>query len=230
MPYKKPYRKKPIRRKRVYRKKNMTNRLTLARPKVYPFSRNAEHLLALDNVSGGWISTLDGAVVKTFNFTLAQLGTKYTDFTNLFSQYKLNMAIVKFYPSSSQVVISTGPSGTQNMIITIWPNTHGVPIDATFTHAQLLEIQRKKTFMFPLNRPTSVKMYLKQLSNTYVGTSGAYVDYTTTRPRYLSTGEINTPHYGMNVHIRKMDGTTFGTNAPRLLIREKVYLTCKQVS
>ena len=225
MPYKKPYRKKPYRKKRFV----STNKMTLQRPKVYAFSRSAEHLLALDSVSSGWIDTLDNSLVKTFNFTLGQLGSYYTDFTNLFSQYKLNMAIIKFYPSSSQVVVSTGPAGTQNMIITIWPNTHGRPIDATFTNAMLLDIQRKRSFMFPLNKPTSVKMYLRQLSNTYVGATGGYVDYTTHRPRYLSTEEINTPHYGMNVHIRKMDGTTFGSNAPRLLIREKVYLTCKQV-
>lgn len=201
--------------------------MRVPKPRVMAFGRSTEYLLPLESPSNGWIQTTDDALVKTFDFNLAELPNE-TDFTNLFSQYKLNMAILKIYPSASQVVVSTGAAGTQNMIITVWANTHGVPLTSVFQNSDLLEIQRKKAWMFPLNKPTTIKMPLRQLSNTYAGSLNT--DYATIKPRYISTGETTTPHYGMNVHIRKMDGTAFGSNSARLLIRQKIYLTCKQVS
>jgi len=70
-------------------------------------------------------------------------------------------------------------------------------------------------------------MRLKQLNSIYQ--SPLNTDYTVVRPRYISTTEVATPHYGMNVHIAKVDGSTFTTNSARLKIFEKIYLTCKQV-
>lgn len=228
MPPKTTYRKKKrTYKKRVYRKSKTSMPLKVAQPKNYLFARSKENLLNLTSPDAGWITTLDNSLVKTFDFNLFSLPNP-SDFTNLFGQYKLNMAIVKIFPSASQVLISTGPAGTQNMIITIWKNTHGVPLDATFSNAKLLEIQKKRQFMFPLNKPTTIKMYLKQLSHIYAG-STAFPDYGTVKPRYISTTEPNTPHYGMNVHIRKLDATAFGSNAPTLLVREKIYLTTRQV-
>lgn len=224
-PYRKTYRKKTYRKKKTY-PKSTGKTLSIPKPKVYPFSRTKEYVLELENPANGWIETNDNALVKTFDFNLAEL-ENYTEFTSLFSQYKLNMVMLKIFPSGSTLG-SFPQSSTQNMIITVWPNTHGTPLTVLFTNNQLLEIQRKRTFMFPLNRPTQLKMYLKQLSNTYAGTINN--DYATVKPRYISTGEASTPHYGMNVHIRRLDGTAFGVNSLRLLFREKIYLTCKQVS
>lgn len=225
MPYRKTYKKKRTIKRKVYPKKTGRT-LRVPKPRVVPFSRSKEYLLEMENPANGWIETTDNALVKTFDFNLAEL-PNYTDFVNLFSQYKLNMVILKIFPSGSMLG-SFPQSSTQNMIITVWPNTHGNPLTTLFTNDKLLEIQRKKTFMFPQNKPTSLKMYLRQISNTYAGTINT--DYATVKPRYISTTEASTPHYGMNVHIRRMDGTAFGVNSLRLLFREKIYLTCKQVS
>lgn len=226
MPIKRNYRKKrPYRKKRVYRKKNAISR-PIPRPKVYGFSRSRENLLALESPSDGWITTLDDAVVKTFAYDLAMLPA-YTEFTNLFEQYKLNMVILKFYPSYSQVVSTTAPVASTNVVITVWPNTHGQPLTAAFDDTALLQVQRKRQWMFPLNRPTQLKMFLKQLSANYGGALNT--DYTTMKPRYVSTLETGMPHYGLNVHIKKVDGSAFASNSARLLIQEKIYLTCKQV-
>lgn len=226
MPPKKYQRKRYNRKRKTYPKKTTAFSMRVPKPRAFPFQRSQEHLLELETPSNGWIQTFDNSLVKTFNFTLAAL-PNYSEFQNLFSQYKLNMAILKIFPSASQVIVSTGAAATQNMIITVWQNSHGIPLNATFTNSALLEITKKKQWMFPLNRPTSIKMYLKQLSNMYAGTVNT--DYATVKPRYISTTEATIPHYGMNVHIRKMDGTAFGNISPRLLIREKIYLTTKQV-
>ena len=134
---------------------------------------------------------------------------------------------MKFYPSYSQVVSSTAAVASVNYVITVWPNTNGQSLTAAFDQDALNQIQRKKQWMFPLNKPTTVSMYLKQLNNVFGGTINT--DYTVKKPQYISTLEPGTPHYGMNIHIRKVDGTAFGSNSARLLIKEKIYLTANQV-
>lgn len=225
-----PYKRKTNKRKRTYRKKNpMSTKLSVPRPKVYPFSRSREQLLALEDPDAGatgWISTFDDAVVKTFTFSLSELPNS-SEFINLFKQYKLNAAALKFYPSYSQVVSTDAAVVSNNMLITVWANTNGTPLTAAFTKAELNEIQRKRQWMFPLNKPTTIMMKLKQLGQIYQSTINT--DYTVNTPKYLSTTESTTPHYGLNVHICKVDGSTFSSNSARLKIFEKIYLTCKQV-
>ena len=201
----------------------------LPKPKIYSFTRAREQLLALEDPDAGatgWLSTFDDAVVKTFTSSLSEL-PNFTEFTGLFSQYKLNGLTLKMFPSYSQVVSTDAAVASNNIIITVWPNTTGTPLTAAFTKAELNEIQRKRQWMFPLNRPTSIYMPLKQLNSIYNSTINT--DYTVVKPRYISTTETTTPHYGMNVHIAKVDGSTFSTNSARLKIFEKIYLTCKQV-
>lgn len=227
MPFKRNYKKRrPARKKRVYR----VRKSVIPRPKVYPFHRTREELLALENPSAGatgWVQTTDDCVVKTFAWNLSEL-PNYTEFTGLYEQYKINMAILQIFPTYSSVVSTDAAIVSNNMIITIWPNVHGQPLTAAFARADLHQIQRKRQFMLPTNRPTKVKMFLRQLSNTYGG-SAINTDFATVKPRYINTLEPLCPHYGMNVHISRVDRGTFTTNSARLLIKERVYLTCKQV-
>ena len=220
---------RPVRRRRkTYTQPKINRRVPV--PKVYPFVRSREQLLALEDPdvgATGWITTFDDAVVKTFTFGLSEL-PDFGEFTSLFSQYKLNACVLKMYPSYSQVVMSgTTTPYSNNIIITVWPNTDGTALTAAFTKAELNQIQRKSQWMFPLNRPTTIKMPLRQLSTTY--NTAINSDYAVVKPRYISTSETTTTHTGFNVHIAKVDGSTFSSNSPRLKIMEKIYLTCKQV-
>lgn len=232
IPYRKP-RKNMRRRRRVPRRKRVStaprmNRV-VAPMKVYPFSRQREQLLALEDPDAGatgWISTFDDSVVKTFTWSLNEL-PNYGEFTALFRQYKLNMGLIKIFPSYSQVVSATGSVASNNIIVTIWANNDGQPLTAAFTKAELAQIQSKNQFMFPMNRPTTIRMPLKQLDQVYNSTVNT--DYTVAKPKYISTAETSTPHYGMNVHICRVDGSTFGSDSARLKIMEKIYLTCRQV-
>lgn len=215
------------RRRKTYTQPKMNR--NVPRPKVYPFKRQRDQLLALEDPSvgaTGWVTTVDDAVLKTFTWNLAEL-SDFDEFTSLFAQYKLNAAVVKFFPSYSQVTSSGTSVVSNNMIITVWPNTDGRALSSTFTKDELNQIQKKSQWMFPLSKPTSIKMNLKQLTQLY--SSLANTDYAVTRPRYIGTSETSTPHYGMNVHIQKVDGSTFGSDSARLKIQETVYLTCKQV-
>ena len=219
------------RKKKTYNKKKVMPSMNsrVPRPKVYSFCRSREQLLALEDPDAGatgWISTFDDAVVKTFTFGLSEL-PNFNEFTSLFREYKLNAAAIKFYPSYSQVVSTDAAVVSNNIIITVWPNTTGTVLTAAFTKAELNEIQRKRQWMFPLNRPTTRYMPLRQLNTVY--NSAINNDYTTVKPRYIATSETTTPHYGINVHIAKVDGSTFSSNSTRLKIFEKIYLTCRQV-
>lgn len=227
MPMKK-YNNKKKNGKRYYKKNALVNNRKLVRPKTYGFSRTREHLLALESPTDSWITTLDGSVVKTLAFSLSELNS-YAEFTNLFDMYKLNMAIIKMYPSYSQVVSTTASVASTNYVITVWPNTSGTALTAAFDQNALNQIQRKSQWMFPLNKPTQIKCYLKQLNQVYATTAGLGTDYTVVKPKYISTAEPHTPHYGLNIHIRKVDGSSFGSDSARLLIKEKIYLTTRQV-
>lgn len=222
--------KKNYRKKRTYNKKTAPHmNKKIPRPKVYAFHRQREQLLALEDPDAGatgWISTFDDAVCKTFVFALNEL-PNYNEFTGLFQQYKLNACALKMYPSYSSVVSTDAAVVSNNILITVWANTTGTPLTAAFTKAELNQIQKKRQWMFPLNRPTTVTMPLKQLNQVYHSTINT--DYTVMKPRYLSTTETSTPHYGVNVHIAKVDGSTFSSNSARIKIFEKIYLTCKQV-
>ena len=214
------------RQRRTYGGRGMGRKM---RPRVYSYFRLKENLLAFEAPDDGWVeSIVDNSIMKTFTFSLGELPNN-SEFTNLYRQYKLNHAVIKMFPSYSSIVSTTGPVVANNIIITVWPNTDGKALDASFSSAKLLEKQAKKQWMFPQNKPTSISMPLFQLGNTYGGSITNPVDYAVRKPRYISTEEVNTPHYGFNVHIRKVDGSAFGTNSPRLLIKEKIYFTTKQV-
>lgn len=72
-------------------------------------------------------------------------------------------------------------------------------------------------------------MPLKQLNNLYSTASGLGSDYSTVKPRYISTTETTTPHYGLNIHIRKIDGTPYVAGGNDMLVKEELLLTCRQV-
>lgn len=225
--------KMPVRRRRYNRRRYMNSRkkTTIPKTKVFGFNRTREDLLSLESPSpgSGWLTTLDGQCVRTFSWSLANL-PNYTEFSNLFNMYKLNQAIVSFFPTYSEInrnAETTSAITQSNIIISVWRNTTGTPIGATFTRAQLNEIAQKKQWMFPSNKKTTIKMPLTQLSQVYASTINT--DYAKIRPKYISTGEPSTSHYGFNVAITRVDNQPFGSSSLQLLTKEKIYLTCKQV-
>ena len=231
----KSHRRKPTRRPRRRRTGTVQRPVGLAtrmpRARAYHFNRSRDELLALENPdatgASDWIQTVDDCLLKTYVFSLDSL-PNVTEFTSLFQQYKLNMAILKMFPSYSQIVSTDAPVVSNNIIVTIWPNTTGTSVTAAFTRADLDQIQAKRQWMLPTNKVTTIKMPLNQLDGRYGG--GVNVtDYMVMKPQYVSTTEASTPHYGFNIHITKVDKSAFTSNSPRFLMKEKIYLSAKQV-
>lgn len=225
----------PVTRKKMYKKKRTTKKRgrNVPRPLVYPFRRVDQYNLDMGSPSEGWITTVDNCIVKTISFTLNQL-TNYTEFVNLFESYKLNYGVIKIYPTTTgnDVLVSSGGTNQVNNLISVWANTHGQSLDATFTIDDLNQIQKKKQWLMPSRNPTVIKMPLKQLSLRYGPTTipPSTVDYASQKPRYISTSEPSTLHYGVNIHIQNTTGNGFLSSYNNfLLIQQQVLLTCKQV-
>lgn len=215
-------------RPRTGRRPRMARARLVTAPKVFPFKRQMEEYVDFSSPPTDWVTTLDNQIVRTFTYNLNDL-PNHSEFVNLFAQYKLNYAVVEMFPNVSQMTsgyVAVGGAAS-NYIVTVWRNTHGVPLNAAFTRDELLEIQAKKTFMMPTGKPTRFKMPLKQLATVYASTLNS--DYATIRPRYINTTEDTTQHYGINVAISRVDGSAFNSNAPNCLVRSTILLTCKQV-
>lgn len=224
------FKRKNFRRKGNYKKKGYSKPKSslITMPKVYPFRRQWEEFVDFSSTTGDWITTLDNQIVRSFSFNLNQL-PNHSEFVNLFAQYKLNYAMVELFPNVSMMTagyVSTGGAAS-NYLVTVWRNTHGVPLNAAFTRDELLEVQNKKTFMMPTSKPTRFRMPLKQLATVYASTLNN--DYATIRPRYINTQEDTTQHYGLNIAITRVDGSAFTSDAPNCLVRSTLLLTCKQV-
>ena len=227
-----PYRKRPMRRRRPYRKRGATtrrptnfNNKNMLTPNVYPICRQFENLVVLENPpsGGNFIAAADNMVVGHVECNLGEL-PGYTELTSLFAQYKLNAVTLTCTPTYQQDV---DPTSTETVICDIWRSNHGDTPTAAFQISDLLQIQKRQTFIMPQRKSFKRSMMLNQLSNTYAGTTNN--DYTIQKPRYLSTSEGTTPHYGINFCFRRPDGAAFTTMSPRLLMNYNVKSTFKQI-
>ena len=177
-------------------------------------------------------STTNGpnAMINQFQVTLADL-VSTSDFTNLFSMYKINAVQTKFYFGDT-VSSATGSAteGSRQLMMYILPWRTG---DAeTVTEDFCLATQKKQTRLClnSVGKPVSVYMKMKQLNRVFVSDA----TYTTTvqQPKWLSTAVSDVPHYGLNFRIQRCDGQDFtnsGSTYQRCRIEHTVYFSCKQV-
>jgi hypothetical protein len=110
----------------------------------------------------------------------------------------------------------------------MWRAKSGIGLDSTFTQSDLLQIQNKKTFMTNQNKPIKFKMYLNQLSERW-DADASLDSLSVVKPKYISTTRDTVTHYGLNMHVQKVDGTIFQELDVKFRVRYTVYLTCKQV-
>lgn len=233
MPYaRRNYRRRNMRRniRRRYRRgrpttrrpTNFNNRNQL-RPSVYPFTRQFEQMLVLESPSGNFGDAQDNLVVGTMQVALSNL-PNYTEFTTLFQAYKINALTITVTPSYQ---VDADPTTGENIICDIWSNPYGVGPGTLFSLSDLLQIQKRQSFIMPTKTRFTRSMKLSQLSEVYGSTTNT--DYTRTKPKYIATSEPHTPHFGLSFCFRRPDGAAMTNMSPRLLINATAKLTCKQV-
>lgn len=257
MPIKYKRKKKAPARKRNFRKRYTKARIgRMPTQKIVHFKRDFE-LPAIDLSESttwptGWYRGSDNQIVATMVFALTNL-PGYGEFKNLFEKYKLNHVVMKMYSTTSQIItldVNDLNPQTQrtasNILCTTWNNRTGQPLGPTWGDALMNQISAKKTKMFPRGKPYIISCKLNQLAMTYretqttalvTDTSGNNVnvvqpfniDYGVCRPKYLNTVEDSTPHYGMNLQLKKLDGTFFDLLAPKIKVYYTMYFSCMGV-
>ena len=239
MPFKR--RSPPKRRKAPYRRRTYRRPMRMAkplRPKIYYFKRMLSEVVQLNTQSppAGWSAT-GTALHRQFVYKLSDL-PDYSDFTNLFNQYKLTGCKIQllFSNTESGAVANVGNiSNPQNMhsnaqvIMWIAPNPTGQA--TTVTPATMLTISsHKKRLCLNGGRPINVYKRLHQLQETHGGSGNT--DFAYVRPRLISTNEPHTLHYGQSICLEKADQTLFSGsshNYQSVRILYTYYIVCKQV-
>lgn len=227
----KPFRKnrKRIRRAKLYRKPKSFS------PGIFSFKRSTTEVVDLIAGTGqGWtVSTATGnqGIGKTFQFALNDVNDP-SDFVNLFKYYKIKAVRVQVYLSNT-ITAQDEPSRFPNSNLMMYTdiNNNGV-ITGSDTVENYLDSQtsKRRTLISSGRRPIDLLMRMKIANTVYGGTTNT--DYTLSSPKWISTDEPNTPHYGMNMFIGRVDGeglTTGYTNAQYARFVYTYYIQCKKV-
>lgn len=235
--------KRKFRRKRNFRKKR-----PIGRPQrglnqgVYLFKRRTTQVVQLSDTTlpTGWLASSDNGVYKPWAFNLAQVND-LTDFTKLFKQYKICGVKLELSFNNTQSSVTGGPAGTPNVstgsqlqVYTI-PNRSGASrnnVTDPLTEKICLDTQAcKKRLALNGGRPIKIYMRTNQLAQMYA--SALNTDYAVTKPRYISSGETTTEHYGVEMYINRVDGETLSSNIAneqRVRITATYYIACKGVN
>jgi len=236
MPYKRAYgRKRPRARRRAPARRRQALAKPM-RPATYAFKRQYSEVVSLNTSSPplGWVAS-GNSLCRSLVFKLSDL-LDYSDFTNLFNQYKLSAVKLEliFSNTTSGAVSSLSSSvpGTQSnsqLIMWMCPNNSG---DGVTVGPESMLKMSSSTKRLCLNggRPITSYQRLNQLGLVYGGTGND--DHSMTRPRFISTDEPHALHYGQHVCIERADQGVFAnetTNYQSVRILYTYYIQARQV-
>ncbi len=208
-------RKRFRRRPRVRRRVRKTRKASMPRimqPKVHRFKRDIEETLILSATAApeGWTLDSNFRVYKNLAWALASVGES-TDFQNLFRQYRIKGARMRFYFSNtgSTTMGGTAQMANSQIMVRMAPNQRGD--GEVLNNAYWQSIQAKK-YKLGINggKPLDVYMPLKQ-KNEIFGSASVSTQYSMMKPKYISTVASNVSHYGLNIALERVDGQGFTT-------------------
>lgn len=231
----KPIRRKPRRKPALSRYPAQIVKKPRMAPRVLSFKRTFSQNLTLNAVvpPGGWTSlspTGDQAIAINYVFSLNQI-PDYQNFTNLFDSYKIVGTRVQGYLSFTN---TTPTSQAQTMLF--YCRDHLGQTAASDLSEEWFNQRprsRKRLLVNSVGRPSfDIYMPLTQLANTYQSVTNN--DYTMKRPRFISTNEVNTPHYGFNLRLSRVDGNNWTSNTenqyPTLKLFTTVYFQMRGIN
>lgn len=208
------------------------------KPKVYKFKRDIEETLQLSSSTApeGWTLDSNSRVYKQMGFALAQLGD-VTDFTNLYRQYKINGARVRFYFSNTSSSMSTQSTTTNTgsgydnsqLMVRMAPNNSGEITALDNSYWQ--QIQAKK-YKLALNGGRPVDIYYPLRTRSLVQTSTGSQS-SMTKPKFVPTANTSVLFEGINIAIDRLDGQGFSTgsnsNYQYVKVITTLYFECRGV-
>lgn len=200
------------------------------RPANYFFKRDIEEVIQLNQASPpeGWVSDgTNNALYKLLGWSLGSLGDS-TDFTNLFRDYRIKGARVRFMFSNTASVEDGNSASNTQVLVRMCRTADGA---ATALSQPFFQQLQAKKYRLALNggRPLDVYMPLKQ--ENLVSSSTATAN-TMMSPKFINTGATNVVHYGMGVRLERVDGQAFTSglnNAQYCRMITTLYIECRQV-
>ena len=119
--------------------------------------------------------------------------------------------------SNSQILVMYGPNMTGAVQTTDAP------------YFQDLQASKRK---LALNGGKPITLYTKVKQLNHITATTLNTDYAVQNPRWVSTGETGTAHFGLNVCFQKADAGMFAsdsTNYQSCRIETTYYIACKGV-
>lgn len=226
-----PRPRKNAKTKRVSKRTARRGKLAIPRgmrPSEHMFTRSFVESVNLTD-SSTWPSywgvpdTSEPGIAGIGTFKLTDLAD-HTDFTSLFTQYKINAVQQKIYCSATNADVTA--AGNRQVMMYYKPNHTGATPTLTEDYFLTSQTAKCKTLVVGNGRPTTFYTPLKQHMALYGGIVST--DYAPIRPKFISTTEDGTPHYG-NVFRFQPIYTDNVFPSVYLKIVTKFYITCKEV-
>lgn len=229
-----PYKRKPRRaRKKTRPYKYNPRRLQITKnphvngaSRIINFKRTWEDVITLNSLTPptGWQSTGvtgDNGIVANYNINLNSI-PNVANFTNLFDSYRIKGIRLQGYFSYT----STGEATNGQTILYMCRDHLGQNPFTTLTEDWFLERPRtkKRLIVNSVGKPSfDIFIPATQLGQVYA--SAVNTDYVQMKPRFISTTELDTPHYLCNLRLQKVNNAawTTGTSNPYPTI--KMYTT-----
>lgn len=227
MPPKRTYRKKIYRRKRKPKSRVGRPSRGLAQS-IYKYKRFNTNTIRLNENHGdglpptGWtLFPSNDCIQKGWAFALSGI-PDYTQFTSLYTSYKLTGVRLQMFPSCNSIQAYRELS---NIIMWIKPAKYGQTISNV---SELVSTQGiKKRLVFRDQRPLDIYMPLTQLAQVY-GTS-VTTDYHPIKPKWISTSEKDTIHYGFDMIFQTVSGGEIIDQPMTIKMISTMYFQCKGV-
>lgn len=233
-------RKRPRRmiRARTVARSSITRRSALIRNPVHKFSRYVNYIggasVSTGSYNGVGLWTVPTAIQEasmSLNFSLSDLPS-VNDFTTLYDQYQLRMAVVTIkmlnVPEATNGVNSITATYS-NFYPTLW-YVQDHDDSATANVSQLKEFARVKHVVLRPNKEIRIPIKLSTLQaiyNTYSATTSVatFTRGVVFKPTWMDMSDAVVPHYGLKMAV-DFEGLTTGAGFA-FKVDCKYYFRCK---
>ncbi len=186
---------------------------------TYFFTRHLQEVRAsLATASSGQWHTAGNETSWYQSFELNDLND-YTDFTNLFDMYRINAVKVELIPQATTVPQGNadGSADFSQLICYVVPNKLGrYSTSAPITEQIALDTQAVKIRRWVNGKTLKLYTKLNQLSAIYNSPTN---DYAKIKPKFVSTDEFDTPHYGLSLLFLNQNGGTLPTVPVKIITK-----------
>lgn len=179
--------------------------------RIIPFKRTVSQIIDTDTLASfpsdyamsNHILSGYSAVLGTQIFKFSAL-PEFANLAALYKFYKISCIVVTLYPCYSQTVVNGATTIAnsasyqgQNIMCTYVQNQNGIGISSSIDNNYWMTQTARKQKIITGNRPVRFKVYPKIQSEIYASLTNT--DYALQKPRFISTTETNTPHYGLDM-------------------------------